>query len=487
MAAASSDDTKNSSSNLPLKPIPGSYGLPFFGAMHDRHDYFYNQGRDKFFATRVEKYNSTVIRTNMPPGPGISSDSKVIALLDSASFPILFDNSKVEKRDVLDGTFMPSTGFTGGYRACAFQDTTEPSHKLLKTFFMQVLSSKHNTFLPLLRTTLSDHFSDLDSQLAGKSGKASFNTSISAATFNFLFLLLTDKHPSETVIGDKGPGLVTAWLGAQLAPLATLGLPKIFNYAEDFLIRTIPFPAWTVKWSYKKLCEGFASAGASLLDEAERVGIKGDEAEHNLVFMLGFNAFGGLTNQFPILIKWIGLAGPELHAKLAEEIRTVVRESNGEVSLSALDKMTLTKSVVYEVLRIEPAVPYQYAKAREDVVVESHDAAFEIKKGEMIFGYQPFATKDPKVFENPEEFVGHRFVGEGEKLLKYVYWSNGRETEEPTVDNKQCPAKNLVVLMCRLYVVEFFLRYDTFTFEFKPVVLGPNVTIESLTKATTTV
>ncbi|XP_027356383.1 allene oxide synthase 3-like [Abrus precatorius] len=473
----------SSETNLPVKPIPGSYGIPFFGPLSDRHDYFYHQGRDKFFASRIHKYNSTVIRTNMPPGPFISSNPRVIALLDAVSFSILFDNSKVDKRDVLDGTFMPSTSFTGGYRACAFQDTTEPSHALLKRFYLNFLASKHDVFIPLFRNNLSDHFSDLEDKLAGKSGKVSFNTSIGGAVFSFLFRLLTDKDPAETRIGSDGPKLVETWLAAQLAPLATLGLPWIFNYVEDFLIRTIQFPAWTVKSSYKKLYESFSTAGTSLLDEAERAGIKRDEACHNLVFMLGFNAYGGLTNQFPILIKWVGLSGEGLHKQLADEIRTVVRNEGG-VTLGALDKMTLTKSVAYEALRIEPAVPFQYAKAREDLVVHSHDASYEIKKGEMLFGYQPFATKDPKVFENAEEFVGHRFVGpDSEKLLRHVYWSNGRETDEPTADNKQCPARDLVVLMCRLYLVEFFLRYDTFTFEFKPVVLGPAVTIKSLTKA----
>ncbi|CAJ1933413.1 unnamed protein product [Sphenostylis stenocarpa] len=476
-----SSDTSNS--KLPLKPIPGSYGLPFFGPLSDRHDYFYHQGSDKFFSERIRKYNSTVIRTNMPPGPFISSNPRVIALLDGVSFQILLDNAKVEKRDVLDGTFMPTTSFFGGYRPCAFQDTTEPSHALLKRFYLNLLASKHDSFLPLFRNNLAEHFTDLEDKLAGRSAKASFNTSVGSASFNFLFRLLTGKDPTETKIGSDGPSLVTTWLAAQLAPLATLGLPWIFNYAEDFLIRTFTFPAWTVKSSYKKLYDGFASAGSSLLDEAERAGIQRDEACHNLVFMLGFNAHGGLVNQFPILMKWVGLSGEGLHKELAEEIRRVVKEENG-VSLRALDRMILTKSAVYEALRIEPAVPFQYAKAREDLVVESHDAAYEIKKGEMIFGYQPFATKDPKIFERPEEFVAHRFVGhDGERLLNHVCWSNGRETEEPTPDNKQCPAQNLVVLMCRLYLVEFFLRYDTFTFEFKPVVLGPDVTIKSLTKA----
>ncbi|OIW08691.1 hypothetical protein TanjilG_03367 [Lupinus angustifolius] len=471
---------------LPLKPIPGSYGLPFFGPISDRHDYFYHQGRDKYFATRIKKYNSTVFKTNMPPGPFISQNPRVIALLDAASFPILFDNSKVEKRNLLDGTFMPSTDFFGGYRPCAFQDTTEPSHQLIKTFFINFLSSKHSIFLPLFRNALSEHFADLDDQLAGKHGKASFNSSIGTAIFNFIFRLICEnKNPNETKIGSKGPTLVQTWLGAQLAPLATLNPPTIIGYLEDLVLRTVSIPAWTVKSSYKNLYEGFSVAATAALDEAERLGIKRDEACHNLVFMAAFNAFGGLSNQLPILIKWVGLGGEELHKQLAHEIRTVVKKEGG-VTFAALENMTLTKSTVYEALRIEPAVPFQYAKAREDLVIQSHDASFQINKGEMLFGYQPFVTKDPKIFDNPEDFVADRFVGDGGKLLKYVLWSNGRETEDPTPDNKQCPAKNLVVLMCRLFLVELFLRYDTFTIDFKPLVLGPTVTIKSLTKASNT-
>lgn len=186
---------------------------------------------------------------------------------------------------------------------------------------------------------------------------------------------------------------------------------------------------------------------------------------------------------FPILLNWVGSAGEELHRKLVSEIRGAVKKDEG-VTFGALEKMSLLKSVVYEVLRIDPPVPYQYARAKQDIVIENHDSAFKIKKGEMIFGYQPIATKDPKVFENAEEFVGDRFVGEkGEKLLKYVYWSNGRETEEPTAENKQCPARDLVVLMSRVVLVELFLRYDTFAVEGTRSSLGWSVKVKSLTKA----
>ncbi|KAL8525460.1 hypothetical protein ACS0TY_014900 [Phlomoides rotata] len=56
----------------------------------------------------------------------------------------------------------------------------------------------------------------------------------------------------------------------------------------------------------------------------------------------------------------------------------------------------------------------------------------------MIYGFQPFATKDPKIFDRVEEFVPDRFVGEeGERLLKHVVWSNGPKNRSPTVNNKQ--------------------------------------------------
>ncbi|KAJ0818722.1 putative hydroperoxide dehydratase [Helianthus annuus] len=114
-----------------------------------------------------------------------------------------------------------------------------------------------------------------------------------------------------------------------------------------------------------------------------------------------------------------------------------------------------------------PPVPPQYGKAKSNFTIESHDATFEIKEGEMLFGYQPFATTDPKVFDRPEEFVPDRFVGDGEALLKYVMWSNGPETESPTLENKQCAGKNFVVLITRLFVIELFRRYSSFEVEFR--------------------
>ncbi|KAL9687966.1 hypothetical protein QQ045_032378 [Rhodiola kirilowii] len=58
--SSGSENEQSLLASLPLRKIPGSYGYPFFGPVHDRLDYFYNQGTEKFFKTRMDKYESTV-------------------------------------------------------------------------------------------------------------------------------------------------------------------------------------------------------------------------------------------------------------------------------------------------------------------------------------------------------------------------------------------------------------------------------------------
>ena len=465
---------------LPMKKIPGDYGLPIIGPIKDRLDYFYNQGKYEFFRSRVQKYQSTVFRANMPPGPFIASNSKVIILLDGKSFPVLFDVSKVEKKDVFTGTFMPSTDFTGGYRVLSYLDPSEPSHTKLKRLLFFLLMNSRDRVLPEFHSCFTDLFDTLESELAAN-GKASFADPNNQASFNFLARALFGTKPADTKLGTEGPGLITKWVLFQLAPILTLGLPKII---EEPLIHTFPLPPFLAKSSYKKLYDFFYDASTDVLDEAEKMGISREEACHNLLFATCFNSFGGMIIIFPAILKWVGRGGAKLHTQLAQEIRSVVKSNGGKLTMAAMEQMPLMKSTVYEAFRIEPPVALQYGKAKQDLVIESHDAAYQVKEGEMLFGYQPFATKDPKIFDQPEEFVAERFVGEGEKLLKHVLWSNGPETESPTLDNKQCAGKDFVVLAARLFIVDLFLRYDSFDIEVTSSVLGSAVSLTSLKRAT---
>lgn len=463
-----------------VKEIPGSYGVPFVSPIRDRLDFYYFQGADKYFQSRVDKYHSTVIRLNVPPGPFMASDPRVVAVLDAKSFPVLFDVSKVEKKDVFTGTYMPSTSLTGGYRVCSYLDPSEPSHAKVKQLLFNVLASRKDAVVPAFRTNFTALFQTMESQLAS-AGKSDFNKLNDNTSFEFLGEAYFGVRPSSTELGATGPIKSTKWLFLQLCPLMTLGLPKIL---EELLLHTFPLPPLIAKGDYKALYKYFSDAAGSALDSAEKLGLSREEACHNLLFATVFNSYGGMKVLLPGILGWLAKAEESLHARLAKEIRAAVAGEGGKVTLNAVEKMELTRSVVYEALRMDPPVKYQYGKAKQDLVIESHDAAYQVKKGEMIFGYQPLATRDPKVFDKAEQFIGDRFLGdEGKKLIKYVVWSNGPETETPSVANKQCPGKELVVLVGRLLLVEFFLRYDTFTADVGTILLGSQVTVTSLTKS----
>ncbi|KAE8722297.1 PRLI-interacting factor K family protein [Hibiscus syriacus] len=141
LASQSLSAPSRQASNLPLRTIPGSYGWPLVGPISDRLDYFWFQGPDTFFRSRMEKHKSTVFRTNVPPSFPffLRVNPNVIAVLDCNSFAHLFDMEVVEKKDILVGDFMPSTGYTGNTRVCAYLDTVEPKHAQLKNFALDIL------------------------------------------------------------------------------------------------------------------------------------------------------------------------------------------------------------------------------------------------------------------------------------------------------------------------------------------------------------
>lgn len=476
---ASSDNNDKSSSP---REVPGSYGFPVLGNFRDRLDFYYLQGHQKYFESRIDKYGSTVVRINVPRGPFMTLDPRVVALLDAKSFPVLFDADKVEKKNTLGGTYVASTALTGGHRVCAYLDPSEPSHARAKQLLLSLLHSRRDAFIPAFRSNFSSLFAVVESMLKVGDGNkpVDFNKLNDITVYDFLGEAYFGTRPSAFE-----PGLASRagkWLLMQLCPLATLGLPMI---VEEPLLHSVPLPPALVRGDYKALHTYFSAAGAAAIDEGERLGMSREEACNNLIFATTFNSYGAMKLLLPLILTCIS-GDEKLHARLASEIRKAIADAGGEVTLAALERMELTKSVVWEALRLDPPVKFQYGRAKSDMMIESHDAVFEVKKGELLLGYQPCATRDPRVFgDKAGRFVADRFVGEeGRKLLRYVYWSNGRETEDPSVDNKQCPGKNLGVLVGRMFLVELFRRYDTFTVEVTNGPLGTNVAFTSVTKAT---
>jgi hydroperoxide dehydratase len=270
-------------------------------------------------------------------------------------------------------------------------------------------------------------------------------------------------HRVPTVLVRGHQTIVSCGCFAQIGPITTVPAPWYLAPLVELFLHTLPIPPFLVSGIYKKLLAFFRDAGAELLDIAEKkIGLEREEALHNLVFLTTFNAWGGINLLLPLIVKRLGATSADFQKELAAEVRKAVNDNGGKLSPKALEAMPLVVSTLYEVLRIDPPVPYQYAKAKEDLVIESHDAAFKIKKGETLAGYMPVCCRDPKVFDQAETFLPKRFLGdEGKALLKYVLWSNGPQTEETTTENKHCAGKNFVLLVGQLFLASFYLQYDS--------------------------
>ncbi|GAB2274926.1 hypothetical protein Dimus_009695 [Dionaea muscipula] len=445
----------------PVKPIPGTYGWPVLGPLSDRLDYFWFHGSETFFRKRMDKYKSTVFRTNVPPSfPFFGADvnPNVIAVLDCRSFSHMFDMDIIEKRNILVGDFMPSVSFTGNTRVCAYLDPTEDTHAKVKSFAMDILKRSSNVWVSSLLSSLDTMWNTIDESVSTK-GKASTLVPLQKFLFTFLTKSIIGADPEAAAspdIAKSGYAMLDAWLFLQIMPTQGIG---ILQPLEEIFLHSFPYPFLFVKGNYDKLADFVAQQGKEVVERAQvDFGLTRDETIHNLLFILGFNAFGGFSVFFPTLLSILLKDSEGVQRKLREEVRS----GTSTLSFESVKQMPLLQSFVYEALRLNPPVPIQYGRARKDFQLRSHESAFEVKKGELLCGYQKLVMRDPKVFEDPETFLSDRFTGEkGEDLLNYLYWSNGPQTGSATPSNKQCAAKDVVPLTACLFVAYLLRRYDS--------------------------
>lgn len=458
-------EVRDEANQLPLREIPGGYGIPFLSQWVNRWRFMFIEGEPQYWETRMAKHKSTVIRTNMPPGwPW--TDSRCVMFLDQKSYPTVFDNSKVDKYRTFAGTFMPSTSYTGGLEMCAYLDTTDKKHEQLKAYCFELLKLASPNWASEFHTSLASGFLEWDQKLSQKQ-PALVAPALPELMFRFMINVLTSADLDDPKIPEAEKPTaenMKKWVGTQLIPVINT---KMLPVLMEELMHLAPIPAKLTEGGYNQMVKFLQKYADETLEIATSHGLSKEEAVHNLIFFLILNAHGGFCIFLPVVLREVG-NDPKLQAELRAEVRAAVEANGGKITMKAvINDMPLVASTVFECLRFEPPVPFQYARARRDFEVESHDARFQIKKGELLGGVNYFVSRDPKVFKSePNKFVATRFMGpEGEKLLHHLVWSNGRQTDESSVNSKQCAAKDIVPLTGRLMLAEIFMRYDSFSTE----------------------
>ncbi|MFS7933554.1 putative cytochrome P450 [Helianthus anomalus] len=311
---------------------------------------------------------------------------------------------------------------------------------------MDTLKRSSTIWVPTLTTLLDTTWDTIESQL--DSGPVNYLIPIQKFIFAFASLCIAGADPANSPdIADKGYIRMDRWLAVQLLPIVPI---TAFQPLVEIFLHSFPYPYFFVSRDYKKLYEFVESEGKEVISRARtEFKLSKEDATHNLLFIIGFNAFGGFSILFPSLLSALAADETGVQEKLRKEVREKAGPASG-LSLRSVQEMDLVLSFVYETLRLNPPVPLQYGRARKDFKLSSHDS--------------PLVMRDPKVFDDPETFVPDRFTGEkGKELLSYLYWSNGPQSGMPSGSNKQCAAKDYVTLTTSLFLAHMFLRYDSVT------------------------
>lgn len=323
---------------------------------------------------------------------------------------------------------------------------------------MEILKRSSKIWVPTVTSNLDTMWDSIEAGIT-ESGSVTPLTQLQQFIFNFLTICLIGADPAKSPeVAEKGYMWLDAWLALQVLPITNI--PTLQPLVEIFL-HSVAYPSFLVSGGYNKLVEFVEKEGQEVLELAQtEFGLSKAEALHNLIFILGFNAFGGFSVFLPSIFSALGNDTTGLQQKLRNEVKEKI--GTNSLSFDSVRQLDLVNSFVYETLRLNPPVALQYARARKDFTLSSHDSAFEIKKGELLCGYQPQVMRDEKVFDEPEKFVADRFTKEkGSELLSYLFWSNGPQTGSPSESNKQCAAKDYVTLTSSIIVAHMFQRYES--------------------------
>ncbi|XP_071733355.1 cytochrome P450 736A117-like [Rutidosis leptorrhynchoides] len=100
------------------------------------------------------------------------------------------------------------------------------------------------------------------------------------------------------------------------------------------------------------------------------------------------------------------LKNPRVMKKLQEEVRQVAKGKT-KITEDDLDKMIYLKAVVKETIRMHPSAPLLAPRVcTQDVKVMGYD----IEVGTQVFINQWAISRDPSIFDNPDEFRPERFL-----------------------------------------------------------------------------
>ncbi|KAJ7339349.1 hypothetical protein OS493_005743 [Desmophyllum pertusum] len=381
------------------KEVPGNDKWKLFHVVNlvtKGHGYFYG---------KRDKYKSSVFRINM----GV----KGIHICDKKGIKVLFDMEKIYKEPAF-GRLNYNTVLLDGYTPSMFSNGIP--HEKQKTFLLQICeiaqqSKIFETSVKIIKE-YSTIWQNADSKL-----KSTWEQSIMHLTSDIFteafFGVRVDPHSMYTCLKGswgKGRALRKALAGASCLKTSFRESPAITN----------------------------------ILKTAHDAGISEEQALMDILFMLNFNSYGGVSGALRTCMARLYVLEPEYKEKMKNEIITVLSHQN--LSVEAFKEMPHLNNFILEVLRMHPPVPVFFGRTKDNFILDSESGRFSIKKDELLVANVHMAHRDESIFDQPNKFMPSRF--ENEALIDHIIFGYGPFNEEPrpkiiTVRDRPSPLQSL--------------------------------------------
>ena len=269
----------------------------------------------------------------------------------------------------------------------------------------------------------------------------------------------------------------------------------IIEEVQNFLIKEIRLPhkAWwfSLSGQVKKHLE-LAEENNSIIQEIIEERMTSKEEINDLLNMLLETRYddtgeGMSVSQLVDEIKVLFIAGhettanaltftlhllgrnPEVQQKVFDEILAIASQTNDLVE--QLQKMTYTNAVLNESMRLYPPA---WITDRQNVT-DDKLAGYHIKK-ETLIGVSFYELhRNPKYWENPDEFNPERFLGEQKKLSMQYFYPFG-------AGPRMCIGAGFAIYEMCLTIAQIVKKYEiksnTDTVQFNPLITLKPVGVE---------
>ncbi|XP_004152576.3 cytochrome P450 71A1-like [Cucumis sativus] len=167
--------------------------------------------------------------------------------------------------------------------------------------------------------------------------------------------------------------------------------------------------------------------------------------------------FIGGTDSTATILEWTMaelLRNRNTMKKVQQEIRTIVGKNKKKIETMDINKMEYMKCVIKESLRLHPPVPLLVPRETTDMVdIEG----YRVRAGTSVLVNVWAIQRDPKIWENPNQFIPERFMEENKSIdfkgsdFELVPFGSGR---------RKCPGIGFGIAASECVLVNLLYWFD---------------------------